>query len=324
MKLSELATAIGGELLGNGDIEISSVASLEDAESGDISYLALHSYSELANQTKASALISHSRVKNCQAAQILCNDPYLGFAKAMRLIYPALKPSGKISGKAEINDATIGDGSQVDSFAFIGNEVTIGKNCHIYPHAYIGNKVQIGDNCIVHSHVSIREECTIGNRVILQNGCRIGSDGYGFAKEKGKHLKIPQVGNVIIGDDVEIGANCCIDRSTLSSTIIGNGTKLDNLVQVGHNVTVGENSLLVAQVGIAGSSKIGNRVTLAGQVGVSGHLTIGDGATIGGKSGVTKDIPAETVYTGYPAIPYSSWTKLQHMMAQMLEKQEEE
>lgn len=319
MKLSDLAEKIDGKLSGNGDIEITGANSLEAAKEGEISYLALHSYREKALNTNASAVIVHAELPNLKASQIIMDDPYLGFAKTMRLLYPLLKPNGKVSDKAEINNAEIGANTQVDAFSYIGENSIIGKNCHIHPHVYIGSNVTIGDNCIIHSHVSIREDTVIGNRVILQNGCRIGSDGYGFAKENGKHLKIPQIGNVVIGDDVEIGANCCIDRSTLTSTIIGSGTKLDNLVQIGHNVTVGKDSLLVAQVGIAGSTTIGNKVTLAGQVGVSGHLKIGDGVTVGGKSGITKDVPPETVYTGYPAIPYSSWTRLQHLLAKMLE-----
>ena len=321
MKLSELAERINGRLLGDGEVEISGAAPLTEAKPGEFSYLALSGYREQVMATRASAVIVVSEVEKCPCAQIVCEDPYLGFARAMRLMHPSMRPEPQISEQAVIIDAEIAEGCLIHPFVYIGKGVRIGKHCLIHPQVTIGDGVQIGDDCVIHSNVSIREESIIGDRVILQNGCRIGSDGYGFAKEPdGRHIKIPQVGRVVIEDDVEVGANCCIDRSTFSETRIGRGCKMDNLVQVGHNVTVGPDSLLVAQVGIAGSSSIGKGVTLAGQAGISGHLNIGDGATVGGKSGVTRDVePYETV-AGYPAIPYHRWKQLQRLLTAQLEQ----
>lgn len=319
MKLSELASKLGGRLVGE-DADISGVSSLKDAKPGELSYLALHSYREQVLETKASGVLVVAEVNGCPCAQIVCNDPHLAFTRAMRTLFPAKDESHSISDRALILSDGIGEGSTVYPFAYIGRESSIGRNAVIHPHVFIGDRVRIGDDCIIHSHVSIREDTQIGDRVILQDGCRIGSDGYGFAKdENGRHLKIPQVGRVVIEDDVEIGANCCVDRATFAETRIGRGTKLDNLVQVGHNVKIGEDSLLVAQVGIAGTTRIGNQVTLAGQVGVSGHISIGDGATIGGKSGVTRDVPPQEVYVGFPAIPHRQWKAIQRALKRIIQ-----
>lgn len=320
MKLAELARIIGGRLVGDGEIEISGAGTLATAQQGHVSYLAMSAYRRFVTGTHASAVIVVSEIEECPCAQIICPDPYLGFARAMRALYPSPAPTGRIHPTAVLGeDCDIAADTDIGAYTCIGDGVRIGPGCVIHPHVVIGNAVRIGSGCVIHSHVSIREGCELGNRVVLQNGCRIGSDGYGFAKDEGgRHIKIPQVGRVCIGDDVEIGANSCIDRATLADTRVGNGTKLDNLVQVGHNVEVGENCLLVAQVGIAGSARIGNRVTLAGQVGVSGHVQIGDDATVGGKSGVTRDVPADEVYTGYPAIPHREWKQLQRIARDFL------
>ncbi len=323
MKLSELAQEVSGRLVGDGDIEIRSAATLVEAHAGDISYLAMHSYREMVMATSASAVLVVNEIEDCPCAQIVCADPYLAFAHVMRRLYPPAKYAPGISEQAYIGKSKLGKGCTIFPFVYIGDNVTIGNNCVIHPNVTIQDRVTIGNDCIIHPNVSIGSDSNLGDRVILQHGCRIGGDGYGFAKDaRGRHLKIPQIGRVVIEDDVEIGANSCVDRATLSATRIGRGTKLDNLVQVGHNVTVGEDSLLVAQVGIAGSSDIGNRVTLAGQVGVSSHLNIGDGATVGGKSGVTRNIPPEEVYTGYPAIPHRIWSRLQKLLQEMLEKED--
>ncbi len=324
MKLSVLAERIGGRLIGDGDVDIQAAASLEEAGAGQLSYVAMHTYREKALTTKAAAILVVSEIEGCPAAQVVCEDPYLGFARAMLELHPPARYPARISDKAEIVDADIGEGSRVFPFAYIGQHVKIGRRCVIFPHVFIADNVTIGDDCLIYSNVSIREKTQIGNRVILQDGCRIGTDGYGFARESdGHHVKIPQVGRVVIEDDVEIGANCCIDRATFAETRIGHGTKFDNLVQVGHNVRIGHDCLLVAQVGIAGSAKIGNNVTLAGQSGVSGHLSIGDGATIGGKSGVTRDVPPDEVYTGYPAMPHRVWSRIQKAIMRIVKEDEE-
>jgi UDP-3-O-[3-hydroxymyristoyl] glucosamine N-acyltransferase len=324
MNLAELARLIGGRLVGDGQIDITGAGTLDSAVPGQISYLAMSAYRRFVADTQASAVIVISEIDECPCAQIVCPDPYLGFAQAMRALYPATPSTGSIHPTAVIGkNCSIGPGVDIGAYCCIGDRVSIGSGCILHPHIVIHDDVSIGADCVIHSHVSIRERSVLGDRVVLQNGCRIGSDGYGFAKTPdGGHLKIPQMGRVVIGDDVEIGANCCIDRASLSETVIGRGTKLDNLVQVGHNVIVGEDCLLVAQVGLAGTATIGNRVTLAGQVGVSGHVSIGDDTTIGGKSGVTRDIPADEVYVGYPAIPYRQWKRLQRLAKEMLASKE--
>jgi len=315
MKLSELVKEVGGLFEGPSDPEISGVGTLEDAGPSEVAFYQDERYRNELVHTNAAAVFVKNKVEGVRVMQIMHLTPYLAFARAMRIFHPPSRPEPGISPLATVEGAEIGTGSTVLPYAFIGPGSRLGRNCIVHPYAYIGPNVRMKDDCIVFPHVSIREGTRIGNRCIFQDGCRIGTDGFGFAvEENGKLLKIPQVGSVVIEDDVEIGANCSIDRATLSMTLIGADTKFDNLVQIGHNVRIGKGCRLVAQVGIAGSSRLGDNVILAGQVGVADHITIGDNATVGAKSGVTRDLAGGSLYVGFPAIPYNQWRAIQHRL----------
>ncbi len=317
MKLGELAREIGGRLEGGSpDADITGVASLEEACPADLACFSHESYRERLPHTRAGAVILPPGEAACPAPCIVCERPALAFARAMSRLFAPRRPDPGISEFAVVEPgAHVGEGSAVGPFVFIGRNASIGNGTVIHPHVFIGENVVVGPYGLIHSHVSIREDCVIGERVILQNGCRIGSDGFGFAKdENDRHLKTPQVGRVVLGDDVEIGANSCVDRATFGETVIGRGTKTDNLVHVGHNVRVGEDTLLVAQVGIAGSCTIGDRVVLAGQAGVADHLSIGDDAVVGAKSGVTKLVPPGMTVVGFPAMEYTRWVRVQRFL----------
>ncbi len=302
MKVREIAAIIDGEVLGDENLEIKGVSGLKTAKEGDISFLADPKFIDLAKMSKASCVITRKPLSLTGKSVILSTNPALSFIKVIKSFHPheVLKPG--ISELAIIGErSSIGDGSFVAPYVIIGSNVTIGRNAKIQPLTYIGYGSKIGNDVEIDNSVTILEKTIIGNRVIIHPGTVIGSDGFGYVTEKKRHCKIPQIGRVVIEDDCEIGANVAIDRASFGETRIKRGTKIDNLVQIGHNVTVGENSLLVAQVGIAGSCKIGKNVTLAGQVGVADHLEIGDGAVVAAQGGVTKNIPPNALFSGYPA-----------------------
>ncbi len=304
--LREIAELIKGEVVGDDNIVITGVAGIKEAYEGDITFLANPKYFPLIDKTRASAIITSRDIKKTPKPIIRTDNPSLAFAKIISLIVPpaVTHPKGihptAILGK----DAVIGQNVAIGAYAVIEDDVSIGDNTIIYAGCYIGHHTKIGSDTLIYANVSIREQATIGRRVIIHSGTVIGSDGFGFVTIKGLHHKIPQIGTVQIGDDVEIGANVTIDRARFDKTIIGSGTKIDNLVQIAHNVVVGENSIIVAQVGISGSAIIGKGVTLAGQAGIAGHITVGDGAIIAGKAGVTKSVPPNTTVSGYPAKPH--------------------
>lgn len=323
-RLNELAQLVDGEVSGDGDITITGVASLEEAGEGDITFIANPKYIPMLATTKASAIIASPditdslRGRNC----LIIENPYLAFAKVLNIFMGTdfkSVPTG-IHPKAEVHPTTtIGSSPSIYPYVYIEDGAKIGDRVTLLPGVYIGRDVSIGDDCLIYSNVSIREGCRIGNRVIIHCNTVIGSDGFGFAKEGAKLYKIPQTGIVVIEDDVEIGACVTIDRATLGETVIRRGTKIDNLVQIAHNVEIGEDSTIVAQVGISGSTKIGNRVTLAGQVGVVGHIEIGEDVTVGGQSGVTQDLPPKQAFSGMPAIPHRDWLRAQGVFAKLPE-----
>lgn len=317
--LSYLTEISGGELVGDGNIIITGVAPLNSAKKGEISFLSHKKDKELAKNCQASALIVPYEIEDLPQNLIKSGNPRLSFAKIMQIFAPKKKIEKGVHPTAIISEeVNLGEDVSIGAYAFIGKGVKIGKNTIIYPHTFIGEKVQIGEDCLIYPQVVIMDRITIGNRVIIHAGCVLGADGFGFAQdEKRKSHKIPQIGTVEIQDDVEIGANCCIDRATLGKTIILRGCKFDNLVQVGHNVVLGEDCLIVAQVGIAGSCTIGDRVILAGQAGVSDHINIGSDTIIGGQAGVTKDVPSHSIYSGYPAAPHSEQKRLQTLLKQL-------
>jgi UDP-3-O-[3-hydroxymyristoyl] glucosamine N-acyltransferase len=321
MKLSELAKQIDGVLEGSGDVEINGVAAVDEAGEGELSFIANPKYAQLAATTCASALIVDQDWDHASPASLIrIENPDAAFAKAAMLFYtPApvldegIHPSAVVS-----DDVELGEGVRIGPLCVIESGVYIGAGSVISAQCYIGHGVRIGAGCLFHPNVSIREHAQIGSRVIIHNGTVIGSDGFGYSvSSEGVRTKIPQIGIVEVGDDVEIGANVAVDRARFGKTRIGKGVKIDNLVQIAHNVVIGDHSVIVAQVGISGSSTLGEKVIIAGQAGVAGHLKIGAGSVIGARSGVVKDIPAGEYVMGFPAIPALKYKKMQAMISRI-------
>ncbi|HDD35463.1 MAG TPA: UDP-3-O-(3-hydroxymyristoyl)glucosamine N-acyltransferase [Candidatus Desulfofervidus auxilii] len=322
VKLREITKILQAELIGDGDIEIKGLAPIEKAKAGDITFIANPRYKKYLTQTQASAVIVPLDIKDAPVALIRTKNPYLTYARVAQLFYRWPYQFRGISSGAFIAEGVrLGKNVTIYPFSFIESGTEIGDETIVFTGVYIGPNVKIGKKVIIYPNVSILADCEIGSGVIIHSGAVIGSDGFGFAPdEKGNYVKIPQLGRVRIEDDVEIGANTTIDRAALGETVIKKGTKIDNLVQIAHNVEIGENSIIVAQVGIAGSTKIGNRVTLAGQVGVVGHIEIGDGVTIGAKSGVPKSVSAgQTVASGVPAMPYQTYLRTMLLLPRLPE-----
>ena len=311
MKLRDLAERLACRLEGDGDVEIVRVAGIQHAQPGDLTFLANPKYEAAVAQTRASAVLLRDDASPAPCAMLRTRDPYLAFARAVSLFAPAWRPAPGVDPMAAVAaTARVGQGVSVGAFVSIGEGATIGDHTVIFPNVTIGAGAQVGADCVIHSNVSIRERIVIGSRVILQNGVVIGSDGYGFARRgDGTHEKIPQIAIVVIEDDVELGANTTVDRPAVGETRIRSGTKIDNLVQIGHGVTVGRNVLMAAQVGIAGSTDVEDDVIFGGQVGVGGHLTIGRGAVAVGQSGVTNSLAPGALVAGYPAIDSHEWRK---------------
>lgn len=308
--LKEIARFVGGRVEGDGDAVISGVAGIEDAREGDITFIANPKYLKYIETTKASAVVCASEVSSESKTLLKVADPYLTYAKIVGFLYPPRQESGEIDSGAVIGkNIRFGKGVTVYPFVFIGDGCSIADGVTIYPHCFIGSNVEIGEKTFIHPNVTVREDCIIGQRVILHSSTVIGSDGFGFAKDGSRYYKIPQTGIVRIDDDVEIGAGNTIDRAVMDRTWIKRGVKTDNLVHIAHNVSVGEDTVLVAQVGISGSTKIGDRATLAGQVGVAGHITIGDDVIVGAKAGVSRDIQPGRIVSGAPHMPHRTWLK---------------
>jgi UDP-3-O-[3-hydroxymyristoyl] glucosamine N-acyltransferase len=320
--LAEIADRIGGRLKGDGQIEIKGVSGLQEAQPGEISFLASRKYQQFLNSTRASAVILPEREEiGLELPAILHVNPYFAFACAVKLFHPEKPnyPVGIHPTATLEKSVQLGKNVCVGPYTVIEGKVEIGDDCTILAGCFIGESTKIGKEVFLYPKVTVYHSCQIGNQVIIHSGAVIGSDGFGFAFEKGKHHKIPQIGTVVIEDDVEIGANCTIDRAALGVTRIGRGTKLDNLVHLGHSVEVGENSILVAQVGIGGSTILGKYVTLAGQAGLVGHITLGDYVTVGAQGGVTKSIPAGTTVSGYPAREHKKAKKIEARLSHLPE-----
>jgi UDP-3-O-[3-hydroxymyristoyl] glucosamine N-acyltransferase len=312
MKLKELADKLGARLdPPDADAEISSVGSIESALPGQITFAVSSKYALLAMASKASALIVDEKFPVLEKPALRTRNPQFAYARAVEILHALPKEKRGIHPTAVIDPtARIGANASVGACVVIGADVEIGENCTLMPQVVIYSGVKIGKNFFAHAHVSIRENCEIGNNVLLHNGVVIGSDGFGFAKDdSGNWYKIPQTGRVVIEDQVEIQANSCVDRASLGETRIGRNTKIDNLSQVAHNCVIAENSMLCAQVGLAGSTEIGKNVILAGQVGVAGHCKIGDGVIITAQSGTHGDIPAGSMVSGTPAFDHKQWLR---------------
>jgi UDP-3-O-[3-hydroxymyristoyl] glucosamine N-acyltransferase len=324
--LSELAQLVGGRVVGDDRVVIHKVASIEEAGAGEITFLANPRYQALLASCKASAIIvgpGMGMVLESPAerrkAYLEASDPYLAFAKILQLFNPSASYKEHISSQASIDPAADLDvGLTVFPHVFVGKGTRVGTRTVLYPGVFLGEKVQVGQDCVLHPNVVVRDGCRIGNRVVLHAGVVIGSDGFGYAGEGEERVKIPQVGIVELEDDVEIGANTTVDRATLGRTIIGRGVKIDNLVQIAHNVVVGENSIIAAQAGIAGSTRIGKHVMLGGRVGIINHLTIGDGARIGPGSGILQSVPPGVMRSsGLHAAPHREWLKVVTLLPQL-------
>lgn len=333
MKLAELALALGADLHGDGDAEITGVAGLEEAGPEEVTFVANPRYSALARTTNAAAVLVTPDFAEIQTPTLRTANPYLAFAKAVQLFYrePVYAPG--VHTTAVIHPtARIGREAHIGAFAVVSEGVTIGDQATLLPHVVIYPHASIGDRFYAHAHSVVREYCRIGNNVVLQNGVIVGCDGFGFAKDdQGIWHKIVQSGPAVIEDNVEIQANSTIDRASVGETRIGPGVKVDNLVQVGHGSKVGANTLLCAQVGLAGSSEIGKNSILAGQVGVAGHCKLGDGVIMTAQSGVSHDVPAGKMISGSPAFDNRQWLKstaifsrLPDLMRQLQRKQKSE
>jgi UDP-3-O-[3-hydroxymyristoyl] glucosamine N-acyltransferase len=292
---------------------IHGVAGIKEAVSGEITFLANPKYESYLASTKASAVIASGGNGSFNGAIVNIDNPYLAFLKVVRLFddTPLEKYDREVHPTAIIPDSVkLGEEISIGAYVVLEDNVVIGDRTTILPLACINEGARIGSDCLIYPHVTIREKCEVGNGVIIHSGAVIGSDGFGYAREGEQHHKIPQIGIVRIEDDVEIGANTTIDRATTGVTLIGRGSKVDNLVQVAHNVVIGENSVLAAQAGVSGSTELGKNVVLAGQAGLVGHIKIGDGAMVGAQGGVTKSIPAGTSVSGYPAREHSFARKI--------------
>lgn len=311
MTLHELAERLGCRLEGDGAIEVSGVAGLEQAQPGQVTFLANPKYQSALGRTKASAVFLREGTTSAPCAILRTRDPYLAFARAVGLFAPAWRPAAGVHPMAAVSDsARLGADVSVGAFVAVGEGARIGDRTVVFPNVTIGPGAVIGADCVIHSNVSIRERVVLGDRVVLQNGVVLGGDGYGFVRRPdGTHEKIPQVAAVVIEDDVELGANTTVDRPAVGETRIKAGAKIDNLVQIAHGVTIGRNALMAAQVGIAGSTDIGDDVMFGGQVGVGGHLTIGKGTVAVGQSGITNSVDPGSLLGGYPAVDVREWRR---------------
>lgn len=311
MKLGEIAEKLGCELEGDAALEITDVAGIEEARAGELTFLVNRKYRPALRETKASAILVSREEGAVPMAALRSANPYLDFARAVEIFHPAPRYAPGVHPTAVVaNSAKIGANAHIGPYCFVDEDVELGRNAVLHSFVSIYRGARIGDDFFAHSHACIREECRIGSGVVLQNNVVVGCDGFGFARTaEGCWRKIRQAGGCVIEDDVEIQAQTAIDRATVGETRIGRGTKIDNLVQVGHACKVGEDTLLCGQVGLAGTTRVGNKCILAGQVGAAGHLTIGDGATLTAQSGVPTDVPASSTYSGYPAMPNLDWRK---------------
>lgn len=310
--LGEIAHLVDGEVVGDPNIVISGARGINEACCGDITFVANARYMSLVNKTAASAVFVPLHMEALSKPAIKVKDPSSAFACVIKLLYPTQMSHPKGIHKTALvsKKAKIGKNVAVGAYAVIEDDVEIGDRSVIYPGCFVGSSTRIGCDCLFYANVSIRENIQIGNRVFIQSGSVIGSEGFGYLNVEGVHCLIPQIGTVVIEDDVEIGANVTIDRARFDKTVIGRGTKIDNLVQIAHNVIIGQNCIIVAQAGISGSTRVGNNVTIAGQAGLVGHISIGDGAVLAAQAGITKSVPPKTIVSGYPARPHQEAKKI--------------
>jgi UDP-3-O-[3-hydroxymyristoyl] glucosamine N-acyltransferase len=323
-KLGELATHVAGELLGDANLQIHGLNGLAEAGPGDVSFYGNTKYRKQYEATKASAVLVGSDAPAREGVAIIrVPNPHLAFARLLTLFHAPPRPAPGVSPQAHVHpEARVHPEATVMAGATVEKGASVGARSVLYPGAYVGEGVTVGEDCLLYPNVTVREGCQVGSRVILHASCVVGADGFGFAFDTEgangpEHFKIPQTGIVRIEDDVEVGACTCIDRATLGETVIGRGTKIDNLVQIAHNVKVGPLSLICAQAGVSGSAELGTGVVLAGQVGVVGHIRVGDLAKVGAQSGVAHDVEDGQVVSGSPAVPHREWLKNSAALGQL-------
>jgi len=318
--LGQIHRVAGGELIGSPDATVSGVASLEQAGPHDLAFLASERFQKTAQTTKIGALIVRQRLADCASPQVVVANPAYAFARVAQELFVRHPRSRGVSPEAVRGEhVTLGADVSIWPGVTLGDRVTIGSRVTLYPGVFVGDDSTIGDDTVLYPNVVVREGCRLGARVIVHSGTVIGSDGFGYVQHEGRHHKIPQLGGVTIEDDVELGANVTIDRATLGRTLIKQGTKIDNLVQIAHNVTVGEHDIIVAQVGVAGSTTIGHHVMIGGQAGLADHITVGNQAMIAARAGVNRSVEANQIVSGAPIMPHETWMKAQAVIPRLPE-----
>lgn len=320
ISLTQVHQVTGGELVGPPDVKITSLASLGEARSTDLSFVMGDRMLSTTEPIQAGALLAHRRLTELRCPHIVVSNPLLAFARVARTFFcPTVPPRGVAPNTVTGTEVQIGSNVSIWPGVTLGDRVRIGSSVTLYPGVFVGDDSTIGDHTVLYPNVVVREGCRIGARVIIHSGTVIGSDGFGYVQDQGEHYKIPQLGGVIIEDDVELGANVTVDRATLGYTTIKLGTKVDNLVQIAHNVTIGEHSILVAQVGIAGSTTIGRHVMIGGQAGLADHIHIGDQVMIASRAGVNRNVESNQIVSGAPVMPHETWLKAQAVIPRLPE-----
>jgi UDP-3-O-[3-hydroxymyristoyl] glucosamine N-acyltransferase len=320
ISLRQIHEVVGGEPVGSPHASVTNLASFEEAGANDLTFVTGDRMLKTGRPTLAGILLAHRRLVEITNPHIVVANPTLAFAQVARAFFcPVSPPRGIATAVVRGHDTQIGPDVSIWPGVTLGDRVTIGARVTLYPGVFIGNDTSIGDDSLLYPNVVVREGCTIGARVIIHSGTVIGSDGFGYVQDQGRHYKIPQLGGVIIEDDVELGANVTVDRATLGQTVIKQGTKVDNLVQIAHNVTIGAHSILVAQVGIAGSTRIGRHVMIGGQAGLADHLVIGDQVMIAARAGVNRSLEPNQIVSGAPVMPHEVWVKAQAVIPRLPE-----
>lgn len=323
-RLQELSELVGGRVVGDPNLEIKRLTSFEEAGPGDIIFITKAVYADRLAESQASAVILAKEVGGAPCAQLVCSNPYLAFARILNHLQVQVpEPVGVLPGAYVDPSAVLDADVSIYPGCHVGVGVRIGRGTILHPNVVIYPHVSVGEDCLFYSGCVVREDCVIGQRVILQPNAVIGSDGFGFAPDGERYEKIPQVGNVVLEDDVEIGAGACVDRAALGTTRLCAGTKIDNLVQIGHNVTIGPHTVMAAQTGIAGSTSIGRHCTFGGQSATAGHLHIGDNVMVGGKGGLASNTEGNQVLSGVPAMPHREWLKSSKILPKLPEIRKE-
>ncbi len=319
-KIVDIAAFLNAAVIGDGETVIHDIKGLDEAEEGDLTFIANPKYRKKMDTTRASAILVSPDTKKSAKTLLVVEDPYASLARLLAWFYPQEDGATGVSPLAAIEKgASIAENATIHPFVSVGRKARVESGAVLYPGVAVGREAVIGESSILYPNVTVYPRCLIGKRVVLHAGVVVGSDGFGYANPGRENLKVPQVGIVQIDDDVEVGANTTIDRGTLGKTWIKRGVKIDNLVQIAHNVVIGENSIIVAMVGISGSTKLGRSVILGGQVGLVGHVTLGDGVMVAARSAVTKDVPSGQIVGGAPAVPHREWLRLQGAMARLPE-----